>query len=331
MIRTCVPLAFGSLLHDSRWVALAVFAAHLGEAEVAAWAIMSSLWKISDSLAEGIGDAAASRVAYHLGNNDPSLAKLFAYKAISLGMVGAFITSAIFYLYVDRIPALFTSDETLQSMMADALPYVGVGNAAFAVGCLCWYILGALGKFKLGMWIHFGASWGITIPLGFLFTWNLNWDIQGLSAAVVMGYVAMGACLTYSVLTSDWRRRAQKIYGRNSYDSACDDEEEDQYEALGGSAAGSMFNRNIKLLTAPPGELHVRFGNVEHVSGCVVLEVEERSPFYGVLFPGDAVVGCNGHVIVNEPASYVCDLVSRCISEGHVLTVISPISPILPR
>lgn len=323
MIRTCVPLAFGSLLNNSRWVALAVFASHLGEAEVAAWAVMGRLWRVSDSLAEGIGEAAASRVAYHLGNNHPSLAKLFAYKAMILGLFGALISSATFYVYVDRIPALFTSDETLQSMMADALPYIGVGNAAFAFGYLCWFILGAQGKFKLGMWINFFASWGITIPLGFYFTWELNWDIQGLSAALVMGYVAMGTCLAYSALISDWRTRANKIYVRNSEDDAPHDEV-DEVAVLATGRTDMLFSRNIKLLTAPPGTLHVRFDNVAHVPGCIVLDVMECSPLYGSLFPGDSVVGFNGHVIDDQPASYICDLGSACTSQGHILIVLSP-------
>ena len=93
---------------------------------------------------------------------------------------------------------------------------------------------------------------------------------------------------------------------------------------LGAAGTDMLFSRNIKLLTAPPGSLHVRFDNVGHVPGCIVLEVKECSPFYGSLYPGDSVVGLNGHVIVNQPASYIRDLVSACTSQGHILTVLSP-------
>jgi hypothetical protein len=326
MIRTCVPLAFGSILYNAQWAVLAVFAAHLGEAEVAAWAILGRIWQVSDSLAEGIGNASEIRVAYHLGNNHPSLAKLFAYKSMTMGMFGAVLVSGSFYGYVDKIPALFTPDETLQYMMADALPYVGVANIALAFGYICWYILGAQGKYKLGTWINFVASWGITLPLGFQFTYNLKWDLQGLSAAVVMGHVSMGACLAFCVLTTDWKRRAQKIYDRNTEDDA-DDEEEEKYAALGDSrtrGTGLMVGRNIKVLTAPPGVILVRLANVKHAAGCIVVQVLEESSFYGELFPGDIIIGVNGQGVENAAACDVNDLLSQNMTQDRVLTVLTP-------
>jgi hypothetical protein len=226
-------------------------------------------------------------------------------------MFGAVLVSGTFYLYMDQIPALFTKDETLQDMMLEVLPYLGVGNIALSFGYLCWYILGAQGKYKLGTWLHLVASWGFTLPLGFYFTYEFNWDLQGITAAVVLGYVVMGASLAYCVLTADWKRRAQKIYDLNLEDEEdSDDEDEDDkeakreqlYAAIGHrhTADPVMANRNILVLTAPPGMLGLRIGDFESLPGSVVVEVLEGSPFRGKVYPGDMIIGLDGHNVQKD-------------------------------
>jgi hypothetical protein len=335
MIQTSIPLSIGSVLNNAEWAILAVFAAHLGEAEVTTWAIVGGLWEVSDSLVAGIGDAAEIRVAYHLGNNHPSLAKLSAYKSMMMGMFGAVLVSGTFYLYMDQIPALFTKDETLQDMMLEVLPYLGVGNIALSFGYLCWYILGAQGKYKLGTWLHLVASWGFTLPLGFYFTYEFNWDLQGITAAVVLGYVVMGASLAYCVLTADWKRRAQKIYDLNLEDEEdSDDEDEDDkeakreqlYAAIGHrhTADPVMANRNILVLTAPPGMLGLRIGDFESLPGSVVVEVLEGSPFRGKVYPGDMIIGLDGHNVQKETAEKVYSMMLENMNDDRVLTVLTP-------
>ena len=48
---------------------MTIFCAHLGEAEVAAWAILGELWDLFEAATEGTGEAAAIRIAHHLGKN----------------------------------------------------------------------------------------------------------------------------------------------------------------------------------------------------------------------------------------------------------------------
>jgi hypothetical protein len=308
---------------------LAVFAAQMGEAEVATWAILGVMWQVTDSIVSGIGDAAEIRVAYHLGNNHPALAKLTAYKSMLIGMLGSVILSGTFYAYVDEIPALITSDATIQAMLADVLPYLGIGNLALAFGYICWYILGAQSKYKIGTWITLAGSWGITLPLGFVFVYHLNWDLQGLSAAVVLGYVAMGVALSYTVLNSDWKRRAQKIYGRN-HAMDDDNEEEEQverhYAALNAKrsrAALATARNNTLLLQAPPGLLNIRIGDIRHKPGAVVVEVFESSPFWGQIWPGDIILAVDGVCVQHQPAHVVYDIMSQNRGRDRSLTIMT--------
>ena len=64
MLKVAIPLAFWSVLSNAEWAVLTFMAASLGPAEVAAWAILASIWSFFSSLTKGIGDAAEIRVAY---------------------------------------------------------------------------------------------------------------------------------------------------------------------------------------------------------------------------------------------------------------------------
>jgi hypothetical protein len=330
MLKVCIPISFESLFNNSRWLILAEVASHLGEAEVAAWAIMCRIWLVSDALAEGIGQAAEIRVAFHLGNNHPKLAKIFAYKSILLGMFGAIIISGTFYIYMNKIPTLITTDQTLQSIMTTTLPYVGFGNLALSFSYLSWYIIGAQGRFKLGMLISLASLWGITIPLALIFTWKFQWNLSGLCSAVVLGYSTMGVSLSFFALTSDWEARAQKIYDRNAEEMILEDQDLSfstpktlRKKSL---AVNSMNGVRFKVVTLPHQELMVKnFKVADHAPGFEVLEVNDNSFLdNNVLLPGDVIVGWNQKSLEAMDLCVFSDLLNQATNESHVLSVMSP-------
>ena len=127
VVKTAVPLAFGSLMAYAEWEILTVFAAFMGPAEAASWAILSFLWDTFEATTEGIGDAAEVRCAYHLGKNRPGRAKRSSYKSIHLAAILALIATSIVLIMRDDIPTWLTSDPTLQHMLAQQIPLIGVG------------------------------------------------------------------------------------------------------------------------------------------------------------------------------------------------------------
>ncbi len=46
MLRQALPLSFGSLISNAEWALHKFIASHLGPAEVAAWALLGSIWEI---------------------------------------------------------------------------------------------------------------------------------------------------------------------------------------------------------------------------------------------------------------------------------------------
>jgi multidrug resistance protein, MATE family len=316
MLHQAIPLSFGSLLSNAEWAVLTFFASHLGPAEVAAWALLGSIWDIFYAVTGGIGDAAEIRLAYLLGDNNPRMAKLSAYKSLFLGMVLASLISILYFALQDQIPAWFTSDTTLQTMLAELVPFVGVANLTMTFGMQCWSLIGSQGKYKLATWIKFVSSWGVVMPLAALYVYVFRLDLQGLTSAVCIGYLSTGSALSYLLLSTDWHAVAKKIHAQNATSSDNDDHDQQFYAALRyhSNAARLAARRNVRLLTLPPGQRSgILFGNIFSKSGTYVVLLREWSPLKGSVKVGDQILAIDGVDVSHETAT---DISSRLQTAG---------------
>ena len=210
------------------------------------------------------------------------------------------------------IPEFFTVDETLQGMIAECLPLTVIGSLLMTLGILAWYMIGAQGRYKIGTWDMFISSWGITLPLAAISTFVLHVDLQGLTTAVVLGYVAVGASLLYVLLTSDWIALAKKVQKRNSADKV--EDAETMYAALQARrsrAARAVCTGNIKLLTAPPGTLGIGVGTSPNRKGPIITSVLQTSPFKRHAFPGDGLISVDGISVLSLSTERVYEIIKE--------------------
>ena len=280
----------------------------------------------------GIGDAAEIRVAFHLGDNHPTMAQLSAYKSLLLGMLVASIVSILYFSLQDKIPGWFTSDATLQAMLAELVPFVGVANLTMTFGMQCWSLIGAQGKYRLATWITFVSSWGISMPLAALFVFVFNIDLQGLTSAVVIGYLTTGASLSYILLSTDWYLEAKKIRDQNAGTAngqakSDDDRNEEFYASLrpDSHAAVAFARRNIRLLTVPQGyRSGILLGNIYSRPGTYVLMVREWSPLYGRVRAGDSILAMDGVDVSGEGAESISNRLKTSRMHDRQLAFTSP-------
>jgi len=254
LLKQGVPLGLGSLLADAEWTVLTFFASALGPAEVAAWAILASIWDIFYKVTTGISDAGEMRVAHYFGRDEPELARLAGYKALLLSMSVASLVSILFFFLQNSIPKWFTVDETLQGMLREVVPYVGVGNLTMQFGMTSWSLIGAQGKYKIATWISAICDWGISVPLAAFFCFVMGYDLQGLTAAVVIGYVVTGAALSYVLLGTNWDKVAEKIHretnNHRATTSTMDDDDNDVVVLPTGGIDDNDTNNNEEAKAA---------------------------------------------------------------------------------
>jgi Na+-driven multidrug efflux pump len=156
-----------------------------------------------------VGDAAELQCAYHLGTNNPEMARLSAYKSVYVGLVSAcFATSAVFFVGEDLVRWI-TPDPTLERLLLELLPLLGIGQVAMTASTIAWALVGAQGRSQLATGVHFFGTWGVTIPLSILLTYILNINLQGLLAALIVGLTLAGTGNMYILIRSQWGRLAK--------------------------------------------------------------------------------------------------------------------------
>jgi MATE family multidrug resistance protein len=238
MCKTASSLSFGYVLTDGEWEILTLLASVLGPAEVAAWNIIGTLWEAVEDLTEAIGDAAEVRCAFLLGAGKPAHAKVSAYKSMLIGTLIALLVTSSLFAAGENIAAWLTNDPVLQHLIVDLLPLFGIGNIAMTVGTMSWTLLGAQGRYRLATAIAFCGSWLITLPMAAVTSAMLNFDLQGQTSAIVVGYMVSGTINAYLLFRSDWETISQDVMDSHeaqektherecSDDSSCSSSESD--------------------------------------------------------------------------------------------------------
>lgn len=212
-----------------QWELLVVFVANLGPAEVVAWTLLGVIWKILESSTEGIGEAAAVRVAYHLGTGNPNKARLSSYKSCFVVLVQAMLVTSTLFMIGKNVATWLTADVTLQNMVNNVIPLAGIGNIVMSYSMICWNLVGAQGRYRLATSVVLLSRWLVTIPIAAVFAFALTLDLNGMMAAVIVGFDTACMALAYVLLRSDWKRLSRTMQDINAIvDAASDDGSEQE-------------------------------------------------------------------------------------------------------
>lgn len=212
---------------------LLLFVSHLGPAEVATWSILGVIWKVLESSTEGIGEAAAIRVAYHLGHNNPDMAKRASFKAIFIAAIQSLFVTAILFMCGKNISSWLTTDATLQNMLNDTISLLGLGNVVMTYSMVMWSSVGAQGRYRLATLVILISRWLVTIPCSVVMVYAFNLDLNSLMGSVIVGFATAGLSLAYVLLRSDWERLAkilQELNAMMEFESDSDESSEEESE-----------------------------------------------------------------------------------------------------
>lgn len=230
------PLFLGAFLEYGEWEILMFIVARLGPAEVATWSILGVIWKLLESSTEGIGEAAAIRVAYHLGHNNPTMAKRSSYKALFVASIQSFFVTSLLFMGGKNIASLLTSDSTLQTLLNDTIALIGLGNVLMTYSMVTWNLVVAQGRYRLATLVILLSRWLITIPCAVLFAHGFNLDLESIMGSMIIGFATAGLCMAYVLFRSDWNRLAKILQELNAMmisDSDSDENSDEEESALG--------------------------------------------------------------------------------------------------
>jgi multidrug resistance protein, MATE family len=201
------------------WEVMTIMISFMGPAEVAAWGLLGYVWSVFEYINGGIATAGEVRVGRFMGSGNYERARHAGYTTLYMAFVVAVTMSGITYMLAGPICKCITPDPTLQRMIYDVMPLIGLSQMALIISTTCWTILGAQGRYRIATKLGFFGSWFVTIPCAAISVFYLNWNIQGPVASIVVGATMSGTAIMGFVLTSDWKRLSDQIIANSSEDS----------------------------------------------------------------------------------------------------------------
>lgn len=196
-----------------------IFATHCGLLfllVVVCWALLGVIWRILETASEGICEAAATRVGYHLGTGNPVMARTTSYKAVFISVVQSLLTTSILYMFGKTFIKWLTTDATLQRILNNVMTLLGFGNVVMSYRIVSWSLLGAQGRYRLATFVNLLSRWCITIPIAAVFVYELMLDLNGTLASIVVGSATTCMALAYVLLRTDWQRLCYQMQDLSS-------------------------------------------------------------------------------------------------------------------
>lgn len=183
---------------------------------VATWCLLGAVWDVLEAFTEGIGEAAATQVAFLLAAAQPERAKKLSYSVLYIGLSQSLLITAALFMSGRHLAILLTADNTMQHMMNNAISLLGFANLAMSFSQVGWSLIGAQGRYRLATSVMFFCRWLVTIPVALVSIFVFFLDLSSISGCLAVGYSTASCVLTFIVIRSDWDRLANLMQQTNN-------------------------------------------------------------------------------------------------------------------
>ena len=189
---------------------LTIFASRQGPAEAATWVLFSYVWSAVGIAPDSFGAAASCHVAKILGKGDGQLAKEVSWHAMKVGTAISTFCAVLLFLLRNQFVSCFSVDSTITQMLSDLVPYITVSYPLFTIGWTAMELNDALHLFKRAMVSNTVVTLVVILPAGFVTTYLLNYNLEGIVCAQCIGYTAAGVANFIFLARADWDKAITK-------------------------------------------------------------------------------------------------------------------------
>eukprot|EP01062_Namystynia_karyoxenos_P001157 TRINITY_DN10397_c0_g2_i1.p1 TRINITY_DN10397_c0_g2~~TRINITY_DN10397_c0_g2_i1.p1 ORF type:complete len:595 (+),score=191.10 TRINITY_DN10397_c0_g2_i1:79-1785(+) len=249
-IRQGVPQAIGAVAEQGQFQLLTIFAVHLGTTQLAAWSALGEVWGMLIAAAFGICKAVNVRVSTHLGAGHIPKAKEAARIGLIICGGAGTVCAVVMYLIREPIGRLYTSDQKLIDKIASLCWLQATSLFLFSPGIVAFFILDGQGRPELGALGAGLGAWVFNVPLAAVAVYVLHWGVEGIYAAMIVGYTVIIIFLWTIVYRSPWQRLVQDAKRRSEV--ADDTPAEGTVPAPGGAEAANAPPPAADAENAPP-------------------------------------------------------------------------------
>jgi hypothetical protein len=161
----------------------------LGPAEAVVWCLLGILWEAGSRLLQGIALASNLRCQAWLHIRKPRRAKLSALKSfLFLLLMSLLLTILIIMTARSNLLHGLTKDSTLQALLKDLLPLLGIGVVVEGFRSTSWMLLiSQPGQRATASFVIWLVSWCVTMPMAATLSLHFAMDLQGQTTAIILG------------------------------------------------------------------------------------------------------------------------------------------------
>lgn len=186
------PIAFQMGMETASFSVTAVMMGWLGTLALAAHQVMVTISTFTFMVFYGIGAAVAVRVSYFNGQEDRKNVRQSAAAGyhIILGLI--LVMCTILYILRNSIGGLFSEDDEVIGIVAVLVPVMILYQFGDGLQITYANALRGIADVKVMMWMAFVAYFVISIPIGYVMAFVLDWGAVGLWMAFPFGLTSAG-------------------------------------------------------------------------------------------------------------------------------------------
>lgn len=200
------PATFQFVLASGSWIVLAWLVAHTGGTEASAGyqvAIRNVVFFILP--AWGLSNAAATLVGQNLGAGQPERAARSAMLTAKYNALFMMAVTGLFVIYPEGIIRIFSQEDAVVDMGAQALRIIGTGYIFYGIGMVMMQALNGAGDTKTPTVINLFGFWFFQIPLAVFLAMVLNWGPMGAFVAIPVAETAIAITAYFIFRRGKWK------------------------------------------------------------------------------------------------------------------------------
>jgi len=183
------------------------FLAHYDVAAIAAYNVGVRIVAFTWIPGIGLGVAASTLIGQALGSHDPQTARQSGRLAVRLGLVIAVALGLLFVLLREPLTFVFTEDA---AVVAALTPFLLSLAASLPFLVTHFTLAGALrgaGDTLTPLYSSVLGSWGIRVPLGYLFSSVLNLPLAWVWSVLLLDHLSRAIWLSWTFRYGPWDQK----------------------------------------------------------------------------------------------------------------------------
>ncbi len=141
-------------------------------------------------------------------------------RSIYVGTQLAVITAGCLFATAEFLLPLITPNIIYQKLLFDQIPLIGFSGILMVPGLVIEGILCAQGRVRLMTTIEIFASWFVAIPAAAVLVYYFKFNLEGIVAALVLGYSVGVTILVFFFLRSNWEQLSKRVIEQNAANGA---------------------------------------------------------------------------------------------------------------